>query len=399
MDIISKSYCRIYQTIFRWIMPLLPYHEPKHIEKMEDIKNIILDKGYNKVLIITDAGIRAQKLTTPLERDLKAEKIKLVVFDQVLPNPTISLVEEVVNIYQTNECQCIIAFGGGSVMDTAKAVGARVSNPKKTLLKMRGIMKIKNPPPTIIAIPTTAGTGSETTVTAVITDDQTHKKYTINDFKLIPELVLLDPTLTLKLPPNMTATTGMDALTHAIEAFIGNSTTNDTRKNALEAARLIFENIEKVYHDGSNERARSHMLRASYMAGLAFTKSYVGYVHAIAHSLGGKYNTPHGLANAVILPYVLSEYGTSVIKKLKVMAVYCNVARPYDSEQNATNKFINRILELNEVLGIPKSFDFIKEEDIEEMSKNAAKEANPLYPVPKLLSAKELQKIYYKIKA
>lgn len=399
MDFFSKAYCRTYQTIFRWAMPLLPYREPKHIEQMEDIKNIILDKGYNKVMLITDEGVRTQKLTTPLERDLKAEKLKLTVYDKVLPNPTIALVEEVVELYTTNGCECIIAFGGGSVMDTAKAVGARVSNPQKPLLKMRGLMKIKNPPPTIIAIPTTAGTGSETTVTAVITDNQTHKKYTINDFKLIPEYVLLDASLTYKLPPNITATTGMDALTHAIEAFIGNSTTDDTRKNALEAARLIFENIEKVCLDGSNERARSHMLRASYMAGLAFTKSYVGYVHAIAHSLGGKYNTPHGLANAVILPYVLSEYGNTVIKKLKVMAVYCNVARPYDSEQNATNKFINRILDINETLGIPKTFDFIKEEDIEEMAKNASREANPLYPVPKLMNAKELQKIYYKIKA
>ncbi len=399
MDFFSKAYCRTYQTIFKWIMPMLPYREPKCIEKMEDIKNIVLDKGYSKVMLITDEGIRVQKLTLPLERDLKAEKIKLTVYDQVKPNPTVSLVEEVVALYQENGCECIIAFGGGSVMDTAKAVGARVANPKKSLLNMRGIMKIKNPPPTIIAIPTTAGTGSETTVTAVITDDQTHRKYTINDFKLIPELVLLDHTLTLKLPPNITATTGMDALTHAIEAFIGNSTTDDSRKNALEAARLILENIEKVYHDGSNERARANMLRASYMAGLAFTKSYVGYVHAIAHSLGGRYNTPHGLANAVILPYVLSEYGLSAIKKLKIMAVYCNVARPYDSEQNATNKFINKILDLNEEFGIPKTFDFIRDEDIELMAKHAAKEANPLYPVPKEFSAKELQKIYYKIKS
>ena len=135
------------------------------------------------------------------------------------------------------------------------------------------------------------------------------------------------------------------------------------------------------------------------MAGLAFTKSYVGYVHAIAHSLGGEYHTPHGLANAVILPYVLGVYGKSIHSKLKTMAVFCNVAKSYDSDEIAANKFINKIIELNEYMGIPKKFDFIKNDDIKKLAKNASREANPLYPVPKLLSAKELEKIYYNLQA
>ena len=189
----------------------------------------------------------------------------------------------------------------------------------------------------------------------------------------------------------------MDALTHAIEAYIGNSTTKNTRHYALEAMRLIFQNIEKVYTDGSNERARKHMLKASYMAGLAFTRSYVGYVHAIAHTLGGEYHTPHGLANAVILPYVLGEYGSKIHKKLKEIAVYCDIAHSYDNEHIAASKLINKIFELNEKMGIPKTFNFIKEEDIPRLARYASKEANPLYPVPVLMSAKELEKLYYKI--
>jgi alcohol dehydrogenase class IV len=274
-----------------------------------------------------------------------------------------------------------------------------VVNPKKTLAKMRGLLKVKGPLPLLFAIPTTAGTGSETTVSAVITDDNTHHKYVINDFDLIPNYAVLDANLTVGLPSSLTATTGMDALTHAIEAFIGNATTESTRKNALEAARLIFDNLPRVYEDGNNLRARSQMLKASYQAGLAFTRSYVGYVHAIAHSLGGKYGTPHGLANAVVLPYVLSEYGSSIYSKIKVMAVYCDIAKSYDNEELATSKFINKILELNEKFGIPKTFDFINEKDFEEMSEKAHKEANPLYPVPKLMNAKELEKFYYKIKS
>jgi alcohol dehydrogenase class IV len=264
---------------------------------------------------------------------------------------------------------------------------------------MKGLLKVKGPIPKFFAIPTTAGTGSETTVSAVITDEKTHHKYVINDFDLIPNYAVLDADLTVGLPVGLTATTGMDALTHAIEAYIGGSTTPETRKHALESARLIFENLPKVCEDGKNIRARSQMLKASYLAGLAFTRSYVGYVHAVAHTLGGKYGVAHGLANAVILPYVLAEYGSTIYKKLKVMAVYCNIARPYDNEQIATSKLLNRIREMNEQFGIPKTFDCIVEQDIPALAALASKEANPLYPVPKLMNAKELTKIYYRIKA
>lgn len=388
----------MFQGVMKIALPMMPYREPKPLESVLEISGLLKELNIDNVIIITDKGIRDLKLTKSLEKDLKDNRIKFVVFDEVVPNPTSANVENAVTVYNENGCKAIIAFGGGSVMDCAKAMGARVVNPKKPLSKMKGLLKVKYPLPTLIAIPTTAGTGSETTVSAVITDSVTHHKYVINDFDLIPHYAVLDATLTLGLPMGLTATTGMDALTHAIEAFIGKATTDATRKNALEAARLIFENLPRVMEDGKNERARGQMLRASYLAGLAFTRSYVGYVHAIAHSLGGKYGTAHGLANAVILPYVLSEYGNTIYDKLKVMAVYCNIARPYESEELATNKLINRIIEMNEIYGIPKTFDFIKEEDIPQMAKNADKEANPLYPVPKLMNAKELEKMYYRIK-
>lgn len=398
MNIFSKFYCRTYQGIMKLLLPLMPYREPVALESVTDVGSVLLEKGITKVLIVTDGGIRKLGLTKTLEDSLKEKNIGYEIFDEVVPNPTTVNVENALSVYNENNCQAIVALGGGSVIDCAKAVGARAVNPKKPLNKMKGLLKVKYPLPPLFAIPTTAGTGSETTVTAVITDGVTHHKYTINDFDLIPHYAVLDASLTLGLPKNLTATTGMDALTHAVEAFIGNSTTESSRKNALEAARLIFDNLPKVVADGSNFRARSQMLRASYLAGLAFTKSYVGYVHAIAHTLGGKYGVPHGLANAIILPYVLSEYGSTIYKKIKIMAVYCNIARPYDSEQIATSKFINKIIEMNEDFGIPKVFDCIKEEDIPNLAKLASAEANPLYPVPKLMSAKELEKMYFKIK-
>lgn len=397
MNIFSKAYCRTYQTIFKWIIPLMPYREPQILNSVLEISKTLKEKEINNVLLVTDKGIRDLGLTKSLEDDITANDIKLSVYDGTVPNPTINNIEEAVKLYTENNCQAIIAFGGGSVMDCAKVTGARVSNPTKTVRKMKGLLKVKKPLPLLIAIPTTAGTGSETTVAAVISDSENHTKYAINDFKLIPMYAVLDPKLTINLPKMLTATTGIDALTHAVEAYIGRSTNEHTRHCSLEACRLIFENLEKVFDDGKNERARAHMLKASYMAGVAFTISYVGYVHAVAHSLGGKYNTPHGLANAVVLPYMLSEYGATIHKKLKQIAVYCGIARPYESDQIAASKFINKILDMNEHFGIPKRFDFINPEDIAELAKHASAEGNPLYPVPKLMSAKELEKIYYLI--
>lgn len=397
MNLFSRIWCRLYQGAFKLAMPMLPYREPKIIESVLGIKEILKEKNITDVLLVTDSGVRS--LTRELVKDLKENEIKCTIFDGVVPNPTIDVVEEAYKIYTEKKCMAIIAFGGGSVMDAAKVIGARVIKPEQSVRKMKGLLKIRKELPLLIAIPTTAGTGSETTVTAVITDSENKRKYTINDFNLIPHYAVLDAKLTIGLPPAITATTGMDALTHAVEAYIGKSTTKETRHYALNATKFIIENITKVYDDGKNERARGHMLKGSYMAGLAFTRSYVGYVHAVAHTLGGEYHTPHGLANAVALPYVLGMYGKSAHKKLKELAVFANVARPYDGDEIAANKFINKILELNEYLNIPKKFDFIKSEDIDRLAKYASKEANPLYPVPKLMSAKELTKIYYNLQA
>jgi len=399
MNIFKKIYCRAFQGVMRMVLPAMPYRESEILESVANIPEKLLENQITKVLVITDNGIVDLGLNKSLNKALRENKIKFETFSDVVPNPTTDCIEKAVEIYHEFGSEAIIALGGGSVIDCAKGVGARIANPKRSLKKMKGLLKVKGPIPPLFAIPTTAGTGSETTVSAVITDAGTHHKYVINDFDLIPLYAVLDPELTVGLPQQLTVTTGLDALTHAVEAFIGNSTTETTRKNALESARLVFENLPRVCEDPNNIRARSQMLRASYLAGLAFTRSYVGYVHAVAHSLGGKYGTSHGLANAVILPYVLSEYGNSICNKIKVMAVYCNIARPYDNDQLATNKFINKLIEINEIYGLPKSFDFIKEQDIPQMAKNADKEANPLYPVPKLMSAKELEKIYYRIKA
>lgn len=249
----------------------------------------------------------------------------------------------------------------------------------------------------MIAVPTTAGTGSETTLAAVIKDAETKYKYAINDFPLIPRYAVLEPEITLSLPPFITATTGLDALTHAVEAYIGNSTTYDTRMDALLAVRLIFDNLVKVYKDGSLKEARRDMLKASFYAGCAFTKSYVGYVHAVAHTLGGEYNTPHGLANAVLLPFVLESYGRSAHKKLARLAVHVGLASKETPKEEAAKAFIQAIRDMKAQMSIGDTIADIKEEDIPRLAKLADKEANPLYPVPVLMNAKELEKFYFAV--
>ncbi len=397
MFFLKTAFCRVFQIAFRAALPILPYREPKIVSSCSALGDVFKKEKATSVLVVTDTGIVRNGLTASLEEALKENRIAYTVYDKTQPNPTVDNVEEALALYYNNKCDTLIAIGGGSAMDCAKAVGARVAYPKKTVGQMGGILRVIRRLPTLIAIPTTAGTGSETTLAAVITDSKTHHKYALMSFPLIPHYAVLDAALTYTLPPHMTSTTGMDALTHAVEAYIGRSTSKETRGLALEATKLVFENVEKAYVNGNDHKARENMLHAAYKAGVAFSKSYVGYIHAVAHSLGGKYGTPHGLANAVIMPYVLESYGKSAYKKLHRLGVAAGVCSDSDSFEDGAKNFIEAIKALNEKMNIPDKITGIRQEDISEMARHAEKEANPLYPVPKMMTRKELEGFYYQI--
>ena len=394
MNFIYKSFCRTFQFCFRIAMPFLPYRKPIIFTNVKECVPLFQKLNIKSVLLVTDQGIRSGGITKPLEEYLEENQIKCVVYDSTRANPTVQNVEESKSLYIQNNCQGLIAFGGGSSMDCAKATGALIAYPKKNLAKLKGLLKVWKKLPPLVAIPTTAGTGSEVTVTAVITDSEKKHKYTMNNFTMIPYYAVLDPQVTYSLPPSLTATTGMDALTHAVEAYIGQSTTKETRKLALQATKLIFKNILVAYEDGTNQQARANMLKAAYKAGIAFSKSYVGYIHAVAHSLGGQYNIPHGLANSVLMPIVLEKYGKSVYKKLSELAVAVELCTEETSIEEAAKIFIDEIKKMNKTMNIPEKLQGIKEEDIKVMAQHADKEANPLYPVPKLMNAKELEQLY-----
>ena len=397
MNVFKKIYCRAFQFCFKAAIPILPYRKPELLHSVDEVPGIIKKEGSDKVLVVTDATLNKLGLLDNLYKALADNNIPYFVYDKTVANPTTDNVYEALSIYKANKCNALIGFGGGSSMDCAKAVGVLAARPNKTLDDLKGILKVHKKLPLLIAVPTTAGTGSETTLAAIIVDSKTRHKYCINDFPLIPRYAVMDARVTEGLPKGITSTTGMDALTHAVEAFIGGSTTKDTRKDSLYAVKLIFENLDKAVENGSDLEARKNMLVASFHAGCAFTKSYVGYVHAVAHSLGGKYNVPHGLANAVLLPFVLEEYGDCINKKLKKLSVAAGVSSEDTDEKTAAKAFIQAIKDMKIRYGIGDTFPELKEEDIDEMAAYADKEGNPLYPVPVLMDKNELKKFYHMV--
>ena len=394
MNPIKQIYCRIFQAILKLAIPILPYRSPRLLHSVSQIPDLLAERQIAHVMVVTDGFLHLSGKLEPLKKALKAAGIACTVYDEVVPNPTVLNVEIARERYLQQGCQALIGFGGGSAIDCAKAVGARIARPRLTIAQMRGILKILRPIPCLIAVPTTAGTGSEVTLATVITDDKNSHKFPISDFPLIPRAAVLDPEMTRSLPGHLTAATGMDALTHAIEAYIGNSTTRDTRADALTACELIEKHLETAFQNGDNMEARACMLDAAFFAGRAFSRSYVGYCHAVAHSLGGQYHIPHGLANAVLLPYVLERYGKTIGRKALDI---CRVMGIDACEETAAAMLAEHIRRMNARMGIPHKLTGIRAEDIPRLARLAEKEANPLYPVPRLMSAKELEAFYYDV--
>ncbi|HCU56567.1 MAG TPA: alcohol dehydrogenase [Clostridiales bacterium] len=382
-------------------LAMMHWREPELITGAGSLKTVAAklgELGLKRPLIVTDGFLHSIRIYAPLTDEMDKLGMPYSIYGEAVPNPTVHNIAAAYKIYTEDGCDCLIAIGGGSSMDCAKGCGAQVANPNRTLAQMKGLLKVKKNIPTLFAVPTTAGTGSEVTVTAVITNPEARDKYLMNDLHLIPHYAVLDPTLTYNLPKPVTSTTGMDTLTHAVEAFIGSANTRRTKENALAAVKLVFENLYTAYEDGHNEQARLNMQNASYRAGLAFTRAYVGTVHALAHALGGFYGVPHGLANAILLPVVLRAYGKSAHKKLAILADLIGLKGETNAEK--ANAFIDAIEELNRKMDIPKKIGgkwAILDEDLPALAKHAFDETNPLYPVPKIFSEAQLIEIYKQV--
>ncbi|MBF0226919.1 MAG: iron-containing alcohol dehydrogenase [Desulfobacterales bacterium] len=397
---LKKGYYRIYHKVMKFAVMVLPFPVPILLTGAGSVKKLaekIKQKKLKNVLVVSDKVLMNLKIANGFLESLKQNGINYTIFDDVQPNPTIENVENGRKVYKENKCDGIVAFGGGSPIDCAKIIGARLSNPYMSVRRMKGLFKVFLPIPPFYCVPTTAGTGSETTVAAVITDASTHEKFAISDIKLIPKVAVLDPELMVGLPPHITSTTGMDALTHAVEAYIGLNGNKFTDDNAEKATKLIFENLEEVYKNGSNLKAREDMALASFYGGSAFTRAYVGYVHAIAHNMGGLYGVPHGLANAIILPYVLEFCRKDAEKKLADLAIVGGLGTRSESNEALSNKFIEKVKNMNKNMNIPTFIKELKEKDIPLIAKRALNEAHPDYPVPTIMTHQECEDLIRKL--
>ncbi len=401
VKMLYKAYCKVFQAGMTVGQYFMGYRMPEYIEGPGSIRKLgafAKEKGAEKVLVVTDKVLMDLGLPNGMFDSLKAEGIDYIVFNDIAVNPTSDDVEAGLKLYKENGCQAIIAFGGGAPMDCAKAIGARVARPNKSVTQMQGVLRVLRRIPLFIAVPTTSGTGSETTLAAVITDSKTHRKASINDPSILPKYAILDPELTVGLPPFVTATTGMDALCHAVESYTNhkyNTALED--KLAIDAVKLIHGNLLKAYKDGKDLEARQNMQRASFFAGRAFTRGCVGYVHAVGHTLGGLYGLPHGLAMSTILPHVMRQFGSAAYKRLAVLADACGMTGADDKEKAL--KFIEWIEQLKRDMGLPVGVDCIKDEDIPQIIQWAMKEANPLYPTPVLWGEEDFRKLIKTIRA
>lgn len=379
----NTFFCRAFQCCFAVGARLLPWRRPRVYAGPGSLlraADILRENGLRRPFVVASRRQCADEHFRALQEALDEQDILLSVFSSVEPNPSVETVEKIAAQYKFDRCDCFLVIGGGSPMDAAKAAAARLARPERSLSRLAGLLKVRRRVPPLIAVPTTAGTGSETTIAAVITGSD-HHKYAVSDLCLIPRYAILDPTLSVGLPPHITAETGMDALTHAVEAYLSRFyNTGMTRALAESAVVTIFAHLERAYRDGASLEDRAAMLQASFDAGAAFTRASVGNVHAIAHTLGGLYGTPHGLANAVLLPLVLEDYGAAAYSRLARLAGL--VGLPGETKEARAKAFIAEIRAMNARMGIPDHFDTIREEDIPLMSKWASQEANPVYPVP-----------------
>ena len=390
---------RVRQAIFSPIQKIQLYMQPRMIKgehALLDLVDVLKEKHLTHYMIVTTPGFIKRGTLQSFFEALTQNDIQYSIFHDVKPDPEISDVEKLKEMFIKDGCQALIAIGGGSAIDCSKAALACVQMKNLDVKIVLHTGRVSKQLPLLIAVPTTAGTGSEVTAGAVITDPIKKRKYALSHLFLIPKYAVLDSSLLTSLPAKMTAYSGMDALTHAIEAYINCFNNRKTNEYALCAIKSIFQYLVPSFKDGLNMQYRLELLEASYNAGVAISNNYVGYVHAIAHGIGGMYHLQHGMINAIILPIVLEEYGGAVVGKLAKITDVVGITGATD--QDKSKQFIQKLKDLNQIFSISTSIPEIQEEDIHYLATGAEKEGNPTYPTPVTWNVAQFEKVIRKIK-
>lgn len=358
----------------------------------EELCQDIVKRGFRSVLIASGKTIRRQRMLRGLMETLHQKGIRTVLFSDIVSDPTIENVEAGVQAFHKNHCECVIAAGGGSVLDCAKVLALRASNPHVSVRLMSlYLIPCKSSVP-LYVIPTTSGTGSEITFFSVITDRKKNKKLAILSDRYLPEKIVFDYQLLKEVPEKPTIYAGLDALTHSVEAYISKNSRffAEDVASAPKVCRDIFRYLPIVVKDPGQEKARLKMAQAAYRAGINFRRTSVGYIHAIAHRLGETYHIPHGLACAVVMPHVLYSSLPESKERLDELAVKSGLAESAEG-------LIERIRGLEKELGIPETLEEIREEDFPLMIKRSISEA-ALQGCPKMLTKKEVRDILFRMK-
>lgn len=394
-------YFKLRAFLVKHLMGLLPRNPPivfKGPNSALTLCEQVAILGYKRVILVTDNFLGGSGILDGIKAKLTEQEVEFVVFDGVLPDPAFDQVQQGEAMIRTERSEAVIAVGGGSVLDAAKMMAMLNTNPGP-LESFDGIQKCKKPGLPLFAIPTTAGTGSEITVVAVITDSVSHRKIPIVDSKMLPGYIALDAEIMKGMPPGITAATGMDALTHAVESYLSKASNASTEEHAKAAVRLIFKYLQRAFTEGNDLEARDGMALAAFYAGAAFTKTSVGYVHGIAHQLGRVCGTPHGNANAMVLPEVLAAYGDCVHQRLADLAKVADIGDAGDGAANLAGQFIQAIIELRSTMELPLQPKDLKPGDIPGIVDEAIAEAGSLYPVPRYMSEAELTTIVNGLRA
>lgn len=341
-----------------------------------EVPALFIERGCKKPLIVTDQGMTRFGITQKFVDLMTKAGIVPVVYDETIPNPTDVGVMKGVEVYKKNKCDSIMTLGGGSPHDCGKGIGIVVTN-GGIINDYEGVDKSSKRMPTFVAVNTTAGTASEMTRFCIITDTKRHVKMALVDWRTTPDVAVNDPELMMGMPPALTAATGMDALTHAVEAYLSIIATPITDACAIKAIELVAQNLRGAVAYGNDMRSRDKMAYAEYLAGMAFNNASLGYVHAMAHQLGGFYDLPHGVCNAILLPHVCKFNLIAKVDRFDDIARAMGVNIEGFSKRKAADLAIEAIQQLSRDVGIPSGLTElgVQEKDLEVMAKNAQKDA------------------------
>lgn len=392
---LEKIVLQLYMTGLKLTTALLPFRWPKVFRGPNSSLALLAEvasQHHSAILLVSDSALSQLGVRGPIQAELTRLQIPYQLFDQITPDPTNAQIEAGFQVLQQSGATALLAVGGGSVMDAAKLIAARAKN-NKSVLKMSGLLRVSRGMLPVYAIPTTAGTGSEATIAAIVSDPANKRKLPLIDVRLLPTAAALDASLMTALPPGITASTGMDALTHAVEAFVSRNATRTTDQQALTAAKAIFNYLPRAYQNGADLEARQQMAEAAHLAGKAFTVAGVGYIHAIAHQLGAYYHLPHGLANAMVMPTVLQYSEPKARRKMALLAKHCQLVGAETTEQEAAQALITAIRQLNQDFGIADKVAELQAADIPAIARAALKEARFTYAVPRYLNQQSAEQL------